>query len=341
MNKAILLLLFILSSVVLFGQSSSLNQIDKNGKKQGHWIKKDEHDRPIYEGDFKDNKPIGEFKYYYDTGELKTISDFSKDGFVCRTRHYFPGNILMAEGKYVNEKRDSVWKFYNAPNALVSEESYKNGKKDGVEKNYSPQGKLVEEKNWKDSILNGTWKQYYEDGGIKTEGAYNAGFLEGEIKYYYPGKIISTVGHYQHSLKHGKWIYYDRRGLVVIGRENYSLEKLEGEFGEWYEKDGKPKVKGKYLNGMEEGKWEYWDENGNIQKEANYSFGRLHGYYLEYYEDAKKKAEGNYYYDNKTGKWMEWDEEGKVTLDKTFDSVDVLKKHMLERSKEQQKKEKK
>lgn len=334
-------LLFILASVLLFAQPASLNQLDKNGKKQGHWIKKDEHDRPVYEGFFKNDKPVGEFKDFYDTGELQTVSWFSKNGSVCMTKHYFPGNILMAEGKYVNEKKDSTWKFYDAPNALVSEESYKNGKKDGVEKNYHQNGMLTEEKTWKDSILNGPWKQYYDDGSIKTEGTYNSGFLEGEIKYYYPGKIISTVGHYQHSIKHGKWIYYDRRGLVIVGRENYNLDKLDGEFGEWYGKDGKQKVKGQYINGQEDGKWEYWDEKGNTQKEANYSLGRLRGYFIEYYKDGKKKAEGNYYYDYKTGKWMEWDEDGKVTEDKTYDPVDILKKQIIEKGKEQQKKKKK
>jgi antitoxin component YwqK of YwqJK toxin-antitoxin module len=97
-------------------------------------------------------------------------------------------------------------------------------------------------------------------------------------------------------------------------------------------------VKGQYKSGLQEGKWEYWDEKGNKLKEVNYSLGTLNGYFIENYEADKKKSEGNYYYDNKTGKWTEWDEDGKMTSEKTFDSVDVLKKQMLEKSKEQQKK---
>lgn len=79
-----------MASAIIFAQPVSLNQTDKNGKKQGKWIKKDEHNRPIYEGTFNDDKPIGEFKYYYDTGEIKTISFFSNAGSVCRTKHFFP-----------------------------------------------------------------------------------------------------------------------------------------------------------------------------------------------------------------------------------------------------------
>lgn len=134
MLRILLFLTFIFTAGVVFSQSPSLNQIDKDGKKQGHWVKKDQHERTIYEGVFKDDTPTGEFKYYYDDGELKTSSVFSKSGTVCKTKHFFPGHILMAEGNYVNEKRDSIWKFYNAPNILVSEESFKNGKKTGWRK---------------------------------------------------------------------------------------------------------------------------------------------------------------------------------------------------------------
>src|ERR1051326_3561982 len=131
-------LIFIGLSAILFAQPSVLNQTDKDGKKQGHWIKKEENGKIIYEGNFKDNHPIGEFKYYYDDGQLKTVSVFSNDGKVCRSKHYFSGNILMAEGKYVNEKRDSIWKFYSARDTIFSIETYKNGKKDGLEKSFSP-----------------------------------------------------------------------------------------------------------------------------------------------------------------------------------------------------------
>jgi len=340
-TKSISTILLLLFSLLLFAQQELLNQTDKNGKKQGKWIKKDAHGRPVYEGVFKDGKPLGEFKYFYDTGEIQTLSFFYNNGSVCRTKHYFPGNILMAEGKYINQKRDSIWKFYNAPNALVSEESFKNGKKDGPEKNYDGRGKLVEEKNWKDSILNGPWKKYYDDGSIQQEGFYNTGFLEGDMKFYYPGKIPAVVGQYQHSLKQGKWTHYDRTGKIITQVENYNLGNLHGYYAAWSDKDNTPKLKGEYKQGKKNGKWTYFDKNGKLEADSTFAFGYLHGACTEYYNNGAKKSESNYYYSHKTGKWSEWDENGKVTKEEVFDSIDEVKKKMYLEEKEKKLAEKK
>lgn len=339
-KKAILSLIFGFISLSIWAQQEPLNQVDKAGKKQGHWIKKDEHGKPVYEGHFKDNRPYGEFKYFYDTGEIQTVSVFSAGGTVCRTKHYFPGNILMAEGKYLNEKRDSVWKFYNAPNSLVSQESFKNGRKDGLEKNFDVKGKLTEEKNWKDSTLHGPWKKFYEDGTVQQEGTYNAGVLEGPMKFFYPGNIPAVVGQYQHSLKTGKWTYYDRTGKSIIMIENYYLSDLHGYYAVWAEKDGMPMIKGEYRKGKRNGKWTFYDEKGKIAADSSFSVGYLHGACTEYYPGGNKKTETNYYFSHKTGKWSEWDEAGKVIKEENFDTVDGVKKKMAAEEKERKKKEK-
>lgn len=328
---------FLLSSLLLFAQPP-LNQTDKSGKKQGKWIKKDKYERVVYEGNFKDGKPDGEFRYYYDNKELKTLSVYSANGTVCRTKHFFPGGILMAEGKYVNEKRDSVWKFYNAPNALVSEESFKEGKKHGYEKNYNGKGKLVEEKNWKDSLLNGVWRKFYEDGAVQQEGNYIAGKLEGEMKFFYPDKIVAVSGTYLRSLKQGKWTYYNRNGKVISLIENYKKGDLDGYYAEWSEKDGTPKLKGNYKQGKRHDKWTYFDENGKLAKDTTFFLGYLHGACTEYYANGNKKSESNYYFSHKTGKWTEWDETGKVTKEETFDAVEAVKKKMAAEEKEKKKK---
>lgn len=337
-TRIILLTIFLLSSLILFAQPPALNQTDKSGKKQGKWIKKDKCDRVLYEGNFKDNKPEGEFRYYYDNKDLKTFSVFSNSGTVCRTKHYFPDNILMAEGKYVNEKRDSIWRFYNAPNALVSEESFKNGKKDGFEKNFNGKGKLIEERNWKDSILNGPWKKYYEDGGLQQEGMYKTGQLEGDMKFFYPGNVVAVAGPYVRSLKHGKWIYYGRHGKIIMQIENYKQGKLEGYYAEWSEKDGTPHLKGAFKQGKKNDKWTFFNEKGKLEKDSTFFVGYLHGPCTEYLENGSKKSESFFYFNRKTGTWTEWDESGKIIKEEKFESVEEIKKKMYLEEKEKKKK---
>ena len=327
-RKLIVIVLFLCICAKLLAQTSAINQVDKNGKKQGHWIKKDEHGIPVYEGVFKDGKPQGEFNYFYDTKEIKTISVFSSNGTVCHTKHFFPGNILMAEGKYVNEKRDSIWKFYNAPNSLVSEESFKIGKKDGLEKNYDGKGKIVEEKTWKDSILNGPWKKYYENGNVQQEGVYMKGLLEGEMKFYYPGKTTAVSGMYKHSLKNGKWTYFDNSGKIITQVENYVAGDLLGYYAEWSARDGAPKVKGEYKQDKKNAKWSYFNEKGKLHKDSSFFIGYINGACTEYYENGNKKSESVYYFSKPTGKWTEWDEAGKIIKEENHDAVDVIKKKM-------------
>ena len=50
------------------------NQIDSNGKKQGPWKKTHPKSTAImYEGQFKDDKPVGTFFYYYPSKSKQAI----------------------------------------------------------------------------------------------------------------------------------------------------------------------------------------------------------------------------------------------------------------------------
>jgi antitoxin component YwqK of YwqJK toxin-antitoxin module len=305
------------------------NRMDAQGKKQGKWIKKDDKGRKVYEGEFKNDQPIGEFKYYYDDGDIKTISIFSNQGSVSRSKHYFPGNILMAEGNYLNQKRDSVWKFYNAPNALVSEERYKNGKKHGVEKIYDGKGHLLEMKTWKDSLRDGDYKKYYDNGEVKEEGTCQAGLFEGMIKFYFPGNTPAVTGAYLHSLRHGKWIYHNPVGHTNVMIENYDQGNLHGYYAQWYEKDGTPKITGEYKQGRKHNLWKYYNDKGKITADTTFGGGYLQGACHTYYESGSKQSECNYYFSNKTGVSMEWDEKGNVMKEEKFPAIEELKKKKI------------
>ena len=61
----IISLLLISSSLRLSGQSDTINQADAKGQKQGYWEKRGSDNTLIYQGYFKDNKPVGEMRRYY------------------------------------------------------------------------------------------------------------------------------------------------------------------------------------------------------------------------------------------------------------------------------------
>jgi antitoxin component YwqK of YwqJK toxin-antitoxin module len=208
-------LFFILIAVLPFHGISqeTLNKTDAAGRKQGPWIKLDTAGRKVYEGQFRNNIPQGTFRYYFPNGSKKAISVFSEDGKTTITTTYFPSGKKNAEGKYVNEKREGLWRFYSEyDEALVSEENYSAGKKNGVAKTYYAGKTVVEEMYWKDGLREGSWIQYFDDGKVKLQGNYKNDLKEGPITVYYPSGQKFNTGQYVHGYPDGKWLSYDLDG---------------------------------------------------------------------------------------------------------------------------------
>ena len=188
---------------------SEINQKDEQGRKQGVWKKKNVSGRIIYEGGFLDDKPFGEFKYYYDDGGLKAVSKFEKNESISYTVFYHPNGKIMANGKFINEKKDSIWNFYRqSDELLVSKDNYFDGKIHGKSISYYPNGIIAEIINYNEGIKQGAWVKYFQDGSIQLEGNYVNDDIEGKYRIYYPGEILKTLGEYKKSLKHGEWKYY-------------------------------------------------------------------------------------------------------------------------------------
>ena len=195
-------------------QEDAPNQTDAAGKKQGHWIKYDDNHKKIYDGNFVNGIPVGKFTYYYDTGIPWAVTIFMKSGKVAYTKHYSAGGKLSGFGKYVNEKKDSLWKFFNEDSVVISEENYINGLKNGISRVLYPNGQVAEEKNWKMGKLNGPCKKYFDSGQLKFTGNYVNDKVDGKAVYYYPSGKIDGQGVYKNDLKDGVWNYYQENGQV-------------------------------------------------------------------------------------------------------------------------------
>ncbi|CAN5484292.1 hypothetical protein BH10BAC1_BH10BAC1_07470 [soil metagenome] len=214
MKKSFLVALGILFSVAFFAQTAP-NVTDAAGKKQGHWIKLDEDKKKVYEGNFLNNIPVGTFTYFYDSGIPWSISVFSLNGTVARTKMFDAAGKLIGEGKFVSEKKDSVWKFYNQDGKILSDEVYIKGVKNGLARVYYASGQIAEEKNWKNGLLDGPCKKYFESGQLKYSGAYVKNKVEGKVQYYYSSGKVDAEGMYVNDLKNGPWKYYKEDGIPL------------------------------------------------------------------------------------------------------------------------------
>lgn len=188
---------------------------DANGKKQGYWKKKDENTgKLIYEGEFKDNLPIGKFKYYYPHDTVKAIMYFKLGGKIAYSTLFHPNGKKMGIGKYISEAKDSTWLYYDEGGVLISKDKYVMGKKDGLCYVYTPDGALAEEKTFKADIQDGPYKQYFDGKKVRAQGTYKNGELDGKASYFYPNGIEVATGFYVNGKKNGPWIYKNEKGGV-------------------------------------------------------------------------------------------------------------------------------
>jgi len=141
--------------------------------------------------------------------------NFKPDGKTAYAKWFFPNGKLQSTGKYVGEeKRDSVWVFYDEDGKMLSKEVYKDGKKDGAYIVYLPEGGVAEQKNYKNDVLEGPFKQFFDGKLVKGEGVYVNGGLEGKVSYYYPNGVPVATGYYKKGNKVGPWIYRHENGKV-------------------------------------------------------------------------------------------------------------------------------
>lgn len=207
-----------LSILFLLLCSCLLAQPKQEEPKEGYIKKRDpKTDRLLWEGNFKNNKPVGLFKYYHPNDSVRAkLSYRGDDGKRCYAKMYHPNGVRMAEGVYIDkEMKDSVWTYYDELGVLISRESYKNGLKHGTCYIYFPDGSVSEEKRWKDGKEDGPFRQYIEGKKLRSSGQYINGKREGKFAYYYPNGTEAAAGIYRNDTKDGVWIYKKIDGTIT------------------------------------------------------------------------------------------------------------------------------
>jgi len=164
---------------------------------------------------FRDDQPVGKFKYYYPSDSVKAIMNFKADGKGAYVKLFHMNGKRMAEGKYsTKETKDSTWTYYDELGVLISRENYRSGKKDGAFTVYLPDGSISEQRSFKDDFQHGPFKEYFLGNLVKAQGNYVKGQLEGRVSYHYPNGVEAAAGFYRNGLKNGPWIYKAESGKI-------------------------------------------------------------------------------------------------------------------------------
>ena len=232
--KSLLLIAHILVAFIADGQEV-LNQTDDEGKKQGTWVKKFENGQERYRGEFKDDKPVGTFFYYYEDGAKSSeVVYVGQDGSSSTAKFFHKNGTIMGEGKYLNQQKDGEWKYYDDQSMLSSIDNYKNGKLNGMNKVFFLNGNVAAEIPFIDGLKNGDFIEYFSDGIIKMQGTYQDNTYTGKyLQNYADGKLM-VEGEYKAAVKDGLWKYFADDGRLkaqqVYETGDLIKEKIEPGF---------------------------------------------------------------------------------------------------------------
>lgn len=222
--KALAILLLLVTHSVAFSQSQEVtNKTDQQGRKQGHWIKKDEAGNLIYDGIFRDNHPVGEFRRYYADKSLLSLLVYSSDGRTADALMYYPNKFVASQGRYIDQKKEGKWKFFSSSTEgyLINEEIYKGNRRNGLSIKYYPDSTIAEKITYVNDSREGEWLQFYENGKQLLKSSYNADLINGIFETWFDNGKMHFSGFYKANRREGKWIIYNKDGTVRY-EQNYT-----------------------------------------------------------------------------------------------------------------------
>ena len=213
--------LFPLAIMLLFGSLSSfaqdINVTDAKGRRQGLWTDFYSNGQRRYEGNFKNGRCTGEFRYYDEQGVLQATNTFDKSGSKALNKCFAPDGTLIATGYYVDQKKEGEWRYFSKDNGkLILVEDNKDGKVHGWSRVYNPLNERVaEEAQYVDGLREGQCREYYDSGVLMMECSYHEGQLSGYAKTYYPSGALKEEGDFLNGDKTGVWKTYNEDGDEV------------------------------------------------------------------------------------------------------------------------------
>ena len=88
---------------------------------------------PAEEKGWVNGKPEGEWKLYYDNGQLRMIAGLKAGKLDGEVKTYSYQGILRSEGRYRNDRKEGTWVFFDDSGVEVKRKNYRAGISDTAE----------------------------------------------------------------------------------------------------------------------------------------------------------------------------------------------------------------
>jgi len=247
----------------------------------------------------------GEWKIFYENGQVKEIGEYKNSKRHGTWKNYFEDGLLKGDIEY----EDDYGRYTEYDhNCKVAGEGPKMGNKQvGRWRYYAEDGTLKSEGDCVDGKKNGEWINYYPTGEVSSKGQFEKGDPTGKWEYFFENGSVSASGEWLGGQKNGYWNSFTDNG-ILMSEVNYAMGT--GEYRE-YHKSGKLKVKGNIVNNKKHGKWGFYFEGGEVEGMCEFVEGK--GTYHGYYPGGALQTKGVIDNNRKTGTWEIYDRDGQLS----------------------------
>lgn len=233
---------------------------------------------------------------YTDDNGLETLGETDAAGKHQGQWYFFHENQeLAAEGKYKDEAKTGIWKYYRDDGSVKSTENYETGEATV----YFPEGSKSQHFFLKDGEIDGMVDLFYPCGSIKDKLTYKLGKQNGPGQSYYANGQKELTYQYADDATTGKFIRYYENGTLMRESE-FKDGKLNGPYREYYA-HGKLRMSGDYVADQEDGPWKYYAANGQLERTGTYKNGMITGEWTYYDMDGALNEKRNFGSD---GQWQ-------------------------------------
>jgi antitoxin component YwqK of YwqJK toxin-antitoxin module len=332
--KPTLLFTFIASSLAAIAQPTfpageagvDYNRENNAGQKHGEWIRVWPNGSIYYKGAFENGTPVGQFEYFYESGELMSSLEHTPDQ--TSATHYRPDGTLQSTGSYSTfvsgsePHKEGTWRFFDDQGTQIRLETYAGGLLDGRYWVKDHKGRVVEDGNHLAGKKTGVWKSYYENGTVRQQASFLDGEFEGEFMTYHTNGMTRIKGKYIEGNEDGSWRSYADNGeleLIIKYQFGKRLEeiRINGYFEDTFI-DGRTHTEYTYRNKLKDGPYRIFYDQGEyiievftdketgeqmqrrvlhgtqVQEEGNYVEGKLDGPVYHYSENGALIKTVNY-----------------------------------------------
>jgi uncharacterized protein len=253
----------------------------------------------ISEGIFKDDNKVGEWKNYYNSGQVSSTQFYKENNLEGNCISFYTDGSIYEKRFYVNDKLNGPFtRFYD-------------------------NGALQTEGNFKDDEKWGNWFEYYNDGTLKTITYFIKNSKVGfEFEYGVSGNLYGKEKYNQDGIIIAKYLF-DFNNVVI----DSLLFKTGSSVFNFKDRAGNTIMKGTYKNGLLHGNFQSYYSNSQLRMEGEFFAGLNHGEWIYYHPNGKIKSKGSYFHGEKTGLWESFDIFGNkfITYNYQFDLENGLK----------------